>query len=113
MNGLLLTDGYKTGHHQQYPAGTEEVYSNWTPRSNKYAPEGCDMVLSFGQQYVMQWLHDYFETNFFSKPKTFVCNEIKEELSLYLNSDYDVAHFEALHDLGYLPIRVFCCILRL
>ena len=29
MNGLLLTDGYKTGHHQQYPEGTEEVYSNW------------------------------------------------------------------------------------
>ena len=27
MNGLLLTDGYKTGHHQQYPKGTEEVYS--------------------------------------------------------------------------------------
>lgn len=25
---LLLTDGYKTGHHQQYPKGTEEVYSN-------------------------------------------------------------------------------------
>ena len=40
MNALLLTDGYKTGHHQQYPQGTEEVYSNWTPRSNKYAPKG-------------------------------------------------------------------------
>ncbi len=106
MNGLLLTDGYKTGHHQQYPRGTEEVYSNWTPRSNKYAPKGCDKVLSFGQQYVMQWLHDYFEVNFFSKPKETVCAEIKTELSLYLNADYDVSHFEQLHDLGYLPIRV-------
>ena len=106
MNALLLTDGYKTGHHQQYPKGTEEVYSNWTPRSNKYAPKGCDKVLSFGQQYVMQWLHDYFEANFFSKPKAFVCTEIKAELSLYLNADYDVTHFEELHNLGYLPIRV-------
>ncbi|MFK7814253.1 MAG: nicotinate phosphoribosyltransferase [Maribacter sp.] len=106
MNGLLLTDGYKTGHHQQYPEGTQEVYSNWTPRSNKYAPKGCDKVLSFGQQYVMQWLHTYFEENFFSKPKAFVCTEIKAELSLYLNTDYDVKHFEDLHDLGYLPIRV-------
>ena len=60
MNGLLLTDGYKTGHHQQYPKGTEEVYSNWTPRSNKYAPKGCDKVVSFGQQYVIKWLHDFF-----------------------------------------------------
>jgi nicotinamide phosphoribosyltransferase len=31
---------------------------------------------------------------------------MKRELSLYLNTDYDVSHFEALHDLGYLPIRV-------
>ena len=32
MNSLFLTDGYKTGHHQQYPKGTNTVYSNWTPR---------------------------------------------------------------------------------
>ena len=106
MNGLLLTDGYKTGHHQQYPKGIEEVYSNWTPRSNKYAPKGCDKVVSFGQQYVFQWLHDYFQDNFFSKPKAQVCNELKEELSLYLGTDYNVTHYEELHDLQYLPIKV-------
>ena len=106
MNALLLTDGYKTGHHQQYPKGTEQVYSNWTPRSNKYAPKGSDKVLSFGQQYVIKWLHDYFDHHFFSKSKSAVCNEMKEELSMYLNTDYDVSHFERLHDLGYLPIRV-------
>jgi len=106
MNALFLTDGYKTGHHQQYPKGTEEVYSNWTPRSNKYAPKGCDKVVSFGQQYVIKWLHNYFEQNFFLKQKSAVCNEIKEELSLYLNTDYDISHFERLHDLQYLPIRI-------
>ena len=106
MNALLLTDGYKTGHHKQYPKGTQEVYSNWTPRSNKYAPKGCDKVVSFGQQYVFQWLHSFFKENFFNKPKKEVCNEIKEELSLYLNEDYDVSHLEALYDLQYLPIRV-------
>lgn len=106
MNGLFLTDGYKTGHHQQYPQGTQEVFSNWTPRSNKYAPMGCDKVLSFGQQFVFRWLHEYFEDFFFSKPKEQVCGEMKEELSMYLGTDYDVSHFEALHDLQYLPIRV-------
>lgn len=106
MNGLLLTDGYKTGHHQQYPKGTQQVYSNWTPRSNKYAPEGCDRVVSFGQQFVMKWLHEYFEDNFFSKSKAEVCKEMKDELSMYLGSDYNVSHFEKLHDLQYLPIRV-------
>ena len=106
MNGLLLTDGYKTGHHQQYPKGTEEVYSNWTPRSNKYAPKDCDKVVSFGQQYVFKWLHDYFYDNFFSKPKAQICNELKEELSLYLGTEYNVTHYEELHDLQYLPIKV-------
>ena len=106
MNALFLTDGYKTGHHQQYPKGCQEVYSNWTARSTKYAPKGCDKVLSFGQQYVFIWLHDYFQTHFFNQSKAQVCEEIQKELSLYLSVDYDVSHFEALHDLQYLPIRV-------
>jgi nicotinamide phosphoribosyltransferase len=106
MNPLLLTDGYKTGHHKQYPDGTTLVYSNFTPRSNKYAPKGCENVVSFGQQMVMHQIHDAFEKEFFSKPKDEVCGEMKRELSLYLGTDYDVSHFEALHDLGYLPIQV-------
>jgi nicotinamide phosphoribosyltransferase len=106
MNPLFLTDGYKTGHHQQYPKGTTLVYSNFTPRSNKYAPAGCDHVVSFGQQMIMQQIHEAFQTEFFSKPKDVVCGEMKRELSMYLGTDYDVTHFEFLHDLGYLPIAV-------
>jgi len=106
MNPLFLTDGYKTGHHQQYPKGTTLVYSNFTPRSNKYAPKGCDKVVSFGQQLIMKQLHNTFENEFFSRPKDEVCGEMKRELSMYLNTDYDVSHFESLHDLGYLPILV-------
>lgn len=106
INPLLLTDGYKTGHHLQYPEGTTLVYSNFTPRSNRYAPKGCDKVVSFGQQMAIMQLHEIFQKEFFSKPKDEVCGEIKKELSLYLNTDYDVTHFEKLHDLGYLPIHV-------
>jgi nicotinamide phosphoribosyltransferase len=106
MNPLLLTDGYKTGHHQQYPKGTTLVYSNFTPRSNKYAPKGCDELVSFGQQMIIKQIHEIFQTEFFSKPKDEVCGEMKRELSLYLGTDYDVTHFEQLHNLGYLPINV-------
>jgi nicotinamide phosphoribosyltransferase len=106
MNPLLLTDGYKTSHNKQYPNGTTLVYSNFTPRSNKYAPKGCNEVVVFGTQMVMMQLHETFEKEFFSKPKDEVCGEMKRELSAYLGSDYDVSHFEALHDLGYLPIHV-------
>ena len=106
MNPLFLTDGYKTGHHQQYPEGTTLVYSNFTPRSNKYAPKGCDEVVSFGQQMVMKQIHEAFQRDFFSQPKDVVCGQMKEELTMYLGMDYDVTHFEKLHDLGYLPIEV-------
>lgn len=106
MNPLFLTDGYKTGHHQQYPKGTTLVYSNFTPRSNKYGPKGCDRVVSFGQQMIMRQLHEVFQKDFFSQPKDQVCREMKQELSMYLGMDYDVSHFEALYDLGYLPIEV-------
>jgi len=106
MNSLFLTDGYKTGHHKMYPEGTSVVYSNWTPRSNKYAPKGCEKVVSFGQQLVFKWIVDEFNENFFSKSKEEVCGEIKRELSTYLGCDYDVSHFEKLHDLGFLPIIV-------
>ena len=106
MNPLFLTDGYKTGHHQQYPKGTTLVYSNFTPRSNKYAPKGCDHVVSFGQQMVMQQIHEAFQKDFFSQPKDMVCGQMRDELSMYLGTEYDVTHFEKLHDLGYLPVAV-------
>lgn len=106
MNSLLLTDGYKVGHHLQYPKGTTEVYSNWTARSNKHAPEGCEKILSFGQQLMVKWIDQHFKENFFSKPKQEVCGEIGSELSMYLGMSYDVSHFEALHDLGYLPLQI-------
>jgi len=106
MNPLFLTDGYKTGHNKMYPKGTTLVYSNFTPRSNKYAPKGCDEVVSFGQQMVMKQIHETFQRDFFSQPKDVVCGQMKEELTMYLGMDYDVTHFEKLHDLGYLPIEV-------
>ena len=101
-----MTDGYKTGHNKMYPEGTTLVYSNFTPRSNKYAPKGCDEVVSFGQQMVMKQIHEAFQRDFFSQPKDVVCGQMKEELTMYLGMDYDVTHFEKLHDLGYLPIEV-------
>lgn len=110
FNALFLTDGYKTGHREQYPEGTELVYSNLTPRSSKFASrvvDDADYVINFGIQYAFLNLLDTFDKNFFKRPKEEVCQEIKKELSMYLNTDYDVAHFEALHDLGYLPISVY------
>ena len=98
MNPFLATDGYKTGHHLMYPKGTDLVYSNFTPRSNKYAPQGIDKVVSFGQQMVMLQIVDSFRREFFSQPKANVIAEIQAEYQMYLGAPYDTTHIEALHD---------------
>jgi len=107
MNPFLITDGYKTGHHMMYPQGTTLVYSNFTPRHGKHTNvRGGRGVVSFGQQMVMRQIKEMFDEGFFNKDFTKVLTEIKDEYSLYLNSDYDVSHIGRLHDLGHLPIKV-------
>lgn len=107
MNSLLLTDSYKISHHYMYPEGTEFVYSNMTARSDKYAPAySKDGIISFYQQATMKIIHRHFQENFFKKSKEEVISEIKRDLSAHVGNEYNVTHFEALHDLGYLPLKV-------
>ena len=105
-NPLLMTDGYKTSHHKMYPEGTTLVYSNFTPRSVKRMPEMAKEIVVFGIQYTMKYINDLYNDNFFNRPKDEVVGEAKQFLSGYLGTDYDCSHFETLHDLGYLPIKV-------
>lgn len=105
-NPLLMTDGYKTGHHLMYPEITETVYSNFTCRSIKRMPNNAQDIVVFGIQYTFIYINELWQKNFFNKPKHEVCGEAKKYLSKYLGTDYDVSHFEELHDLGYLPIKV-------
>lgn len=106
VNPLLMTDGYKTSHRLMYPKATNLVYSNYTCRSIKYMPDNCKDIVVFGTQYVFQYIHELFEEQFFKQPKDKVCQEAKDYLSAYLGTEYEVSHFEDLHDLGYLPIEV-------
>lgn len=103
---ILLTDGYKVNHHFMYPEGITMVYSNWTPRSNKYFPEAKDGAIVFGIQYLIkEYLIKQFNENFFSKPKEEVIDEYVNRLK-YFTGNEDYAHIAALHDLGYLPIEI-------
>ena len=65
MNPLLLTDGYKTSHHQMYPKGTNSVYSNFTPRSVKYMDFRSKDIVVFGIQYTMRYIHELYRDEFF------------------------------------------------
>lgn len=102
---LFYTDGYKIGHRRMLARGTTRLYGTWIPRSIKHAPKGVKKILSAGQQLAMRWLHDEFQEHFFSLPIE-VAKKFGEDMSKYLGMDYDASHFEELHKLGYLPIRV-------
>lgn len=103
---ILLTDGYKLGHHLMYPEGIELVYSNWTPRSNKFFPEAKDGAVVFGIQYLIkEYLIKQFNENFFNRPKDEVIKEYTYRVD-HFTGDVRADHIAELHDLGYLPIKI-------
>lgn len=101
----LLCDFYKISHREQYPAGTETVYSTWIPRYSR--KEGINEVVAFGfQQFILRYLMDYFDEHFFNRDK----EEVIDEYSAYINATLGgvpyTGHLEALYDLGYFPIKI-------
>lgn len=102
----LLCDFYKVSHRPQYPANTETVYATWTPRTSRV--NGIDTVVAFGfQGFVQEYLIDYFNQHFFSRPATVVVAEYERFMKFALGEVNPVTeHIEALHNLGYLPILI-------
>ncbi|NOU94871.1 nicotinate phosphoribosyltransferase [Paenibacillus sp. LMG 31456] len=102
----LLCDFYKVSHKNQYPKGTELVYSTWTARTSRI--EDINKVVAFGfQSFIKEYLINYFNENFFERTKAEVANEYKRVIKYALGvEDPDASHIEALHDLGFLPIKI-------
>jgi len=102
----LLCDFYKVSHKNQYPKGTELVYSTWTARTSRLA--GVKHVVAFGfQAFIQDYLIDYFNRHFFGRPQDEVVREYKRVIQFTLGiADPDAAHIAELHELGYLPIRI-------
>ena len=111
INPLTAIDFYKADHRSQYPPGTSEVYSNFTPRSAKHAKVLSDYdnkIVMFGLQYfIKHFLMDVWQENFFDLPKEDVVRAYKRRMDNALGSDaFTLEHIEALHDLGYLPMKI-------
>jgi nicotinamide phosphoribosyltransferase len=111
INPITQTDGYKVDHRSQYPKGTELVFSNFTPRSTKYATksEHCDdKVVVFGLQYFIKWyLIEEFNKGFFNQPKEIVVEKYKRRIEGYLGPGaITYEHIGALHDLGFVPVSI-------
>lgn len=113
MNPLFATDFYKPSHADQYNQKSEVIFSNFTPRSDKLFPHFSDddhRVVVVGTQGVaINFLVEYWNDQFFKKPKNEVIGEYVGELNLSLGIPVEkirTEHIEALHDLGYLPLEL-------
>jgi nicotinamide phosphoribosyltransferase len=106
MNPFLLTDAYKISHPEQYPEGTEYVYSNTTARKSRM--DGVDEVVVFGMQYLIhEYLIKQFDVGFFRRNKQDVLDELKDFFDEFFGPGaVDVARYGDLHDVGYLPLLI-------
>lgn len=107
MEIINATDGYKLGHQRMYPEGTQMVYSNWTPRSNRYFPEATEGSVVFGIQYfVKKYLIEEFN-KWFALPKEEAIKQFAYRVGNFVDlNQVGTKHIEELYDLGYLPIEI-------
>ena len=111
INPLNAIDFYKADHRRQYPEGTEYVYSNLTPRSARLAPVLDDFderVVFFGLQgFIKHFLIETWNDEFFNQPKEKVVAAYKRRMDSSLGEGaVPIDHIAALHDLGYLPLKI-------
>lgn len=106
-------DGYKLDHVSQYVKGTEMVYSNMTPRSDRLArvirENFNGKVVFFGLQYAIKKMIEDWNDTFFSKPKDEVIKKYTRRIKNYVGQAKGSNQIEAmgkLHDLGYLPLEI-------
>ncbi len=105
MGAMILKDFYKVSHYEQYPEGTEYVYSNFTPRKSRLP--GVEHVVFFGLQWVIKkYLGEMFDRNFFSQRKNVILSDYQDIMRQCLGVDKPFQHIADLHDLGYLPIKI-------
>lgn len=103
---FLSFDGYKAAHREQYPDKTEFIYANMTPRKSRL--KNIDYAVFFGLQYfIKEYLIDRCNNDFFSQPIGKVIDKYKKRISSYLNKqNVYTEHFERLHTLGYMPLKI-------
>lgn len=105
-----MVDVYKLGHASMYTLGTDFLYSNLTPRSDKHfeAPKDFDhKMVVFGTQGSIIEIVENWNESFFSQPKEKVIRRYRRRVNGVLGEGVvSTARMEALHDLGYLPVEI-------
>ena len=106
---LMGADYYKAWHIDLYPDGLEKVYSVLIPRKNSFFPWSDKMVVFGYQLFAGRTLVDKFNETFFNHKREDVMETYSYVVGSILGkpaSEINADHIGALHDLGYLPIKV-------
>lgn len=105
------SDGYKLGHAPMYAVGTESVYSNLTPRSDRIYKRNATryyngkLVLVGGQGALIEMVENW--AKFFAMDKSIAIARFKLLCDNYLGPDVvSVEGLSKLHDLGFLPLEI-------
>lgn len=111
MRAATALDFYKTNHKPQYPAGTNKVYSNFTPRSARLFKGSSmydDKVVNFGMlRLIKDFLIREWNETFFERPRLQAVGRYKRRMDTALGEGVvDTSHLDELFDLGYLPIEI-------
>lgn len=97
VNTLLLTDVYKMGHMEQYPKGTNKIYSYLHTRSDRKYNE----IVVYGLQALLKKYLiapiEYNEIEFFIYYREQILGSYSKEVSEKMN---------ALYKLGYFPLEI-------
>ena len=102
---LLLADGYKHVHAEQFPKGLTKLVSYLTPRKSRIPQK--EMVFFGLQGFIKEYLIDYFNDNFFSLSLKTVIDDYTYVLDSMLGKgNYDIRKVIELHNLGYLPLQI-------
>ena len=106
LNPVTAIDGYKVDHRRQYPDNTQVIFSNLTARKSRRGY--TEQMVFFGLQYfIKHYLIDSWNRDFFQQPKEQVIRQFSRRINNYLGpNNVGTQHIEALHDLGYLPIKI-------
>ena len=104
---MMLSDYYKQCHPNFYPEGLQYLFTCGTARMSRIP--GVESIVNFGiQGFVKEYLVERFNKDFFDLDKEYVISKLREFLGETFDiSEEDIKRFGELHDLGYLPIRVW------
>ena len=103
---MLMSDTYKHTHPRMYPQNLTKLVSYLTPRKNM-SEAFQYMVFAGLQPFIMDYLINGFNNQFFNRP----LYEVEAEYKHYMNIQIGVENTEwpkikALHELGYLPLEI-------